>query len=126
MQKENKRIVTRNYLSSLPEDIFLIVLWIPRHGSLDSMRWLHEKGCPWSRDTFRAVALQGDLEIMKWLYENGCPFGENTFEGAARHGDLNNLEWLYEKGCCWGYTTIEACRLGQHRLSGYLGRNIFL
>lgn len=97
-------------------------------GSLNALKYLREKGCPWDKSTFEKAAMNGNLELFKWILNNNCPISnnictiaaqsghlavlecavdnnficdENTFEAAALEGRKDILEYLLKKGCTW-------------------------
>ena len=56
--------------------------------NLGIIKWLHENGVPWTKDTFARAVRNGDIKNMKWLHEKGCPWDEETFRETARHCDM--------------------------------------
>lgn len=84
----------------LNENIFNIVT---EYGNLDTMKWLHEAGCPWSKGgmTFYLAALKGNFEKMKWLHENGCPVPVFTLNEFRKYEDYDKSyeiqKWLYSQ-----------------------------
>ena len=51
----------------------------------------------------------GNLVVMKWIHENGVSWSKNTFQLAVEHGDIDIIKWLYKQECPWN-TTITACK----------------
>ena len=74
-------------------------------GNLELLKVLHEKGCPWDKDTCFAAAYTGHLECLKYAHENGCPWNEKTCSYAAQEGYLECLKYLHENGCPWNAGT---------------------
>lgn len=45
-------------------------------GSLDMVRWLRERGCPWPPNAVSAAVSTGQpAELLEWLVMSGCPLG---------------------------------------------------
>ena len=67
------------------------------------MKWLDEKGCSWTVDTFSLIASHGVLENLKWLFEKGCPWGTLTVSsfrlpiGSSKNETI--IQWLQTNGC---------------------------
>lgn len=70
-------------------------------GSLETLIWLREQGCPWDSRTCSNAALGGHFEVLIWARKNGCPWDEKTCTSAALNGHLPILHWLREEGCPW-------------------------
>ena len=47
-----------------------------RGGSLEIIKWLRSKGCPWDPDSDYAACQGGHLETLMWLRSEGCPITE--------------------------------------------------
>ena len=43
------------------------------NGNLELLQFLHEKGCPWDKETCRRAGENGHLECLKYAHENRCP-----------------------------------------------------
>ena len=83
------------------------MLLAARNGKLNIMKWLHANKTPsLSSLVFREAALFGSLENLKWLYEKQCPWNEWTFRDAAKFGSLDNIKWLYKNKCPWDEYTL--------------------
>jgi hypothetical protein len=53
------------------------------------------------------AALSGNLEeYLKYSHEHGCPWDKNTTQIAAEGGYLDCLKYAYENGCPWDKYTI--------------------
>jgi hypothetical protein len=50
---------------------------------LESLKYAHDNGCPWSKETCWHTALEDQLETLKYLHENGCPWNKHTSVAAA-------------------------------------------
>ena len=73
-----------------------LVFYAIRGASLDSIKWLHEKGYDFYK-TIDSAALHGHFEIIKWLHENTdsiCTV--NAINYAAQNGHLEIVKWLHE------------------------------
>ncbi|GLC45481.1 hypothetical protein PLESTM_001740400 [Pleodorina starrii] len=71
-------------------------------GSVESLSWLHQRGCPWADHTFTAAVTGGSEEAIEFLLQNGCPVNAHpsSYLPAARHGDLATLHaCLLRLGC---------------------------
>ena len=62
---------------------------------LEKIKWLINKGCCPTCDTFKCAALNGNLENMKWMFLNDFPKDERTFANAALNGNLENMKWMF-------------------------------
>jgi len=83
------------------------------NGSLENIVWLKSVGCKFSDDTFSIASKAGSLPIMQWLLSEECGFGPTTFSEAASNGDLRNMIWLKSVGCSFDKRTLlEADRNG--------------
>ena len=83
-KKMKKEIVTQNYLSSLPEDLFLIVLQFSKKREVVSTRpfqTLRIKKCTAFLSLKNAFHEQ-NLDNMKWIKERN-------------NGDLSKQKWKY-------------------------------
>merc|ERR1712159_781309 len=67
-----------------------------RKGNLELLQFLHEKGCPWDKETCRHAAYYGHLEFLKYAHENGCPWDYMTCSNAACNGHLECLKYAHE------------------------------
>ncbi|PNH04225.1 Ankyrin repeat domain-containing protein, partial [Tetrabaena socialis] len=73
-------------------------------GSMELLRWLRARGCPWDATAFAAAAAGGSEEQLEWLLEQGCLMGDDgePYVRAARPGDLAIPRCLRRLGCPWG------------------------
>ena len=83
-------------------------------GSLDVLRYLHEKGCPWNEDTCGGAAQGGHLTVLQWAREHGCPWNETTCVRSAWKGHLDVLQWGRANGCPWNEDTCWCAAQGGH------------
>ena len=70
-------------------------------GLLKFMKYAHENGCFWNKETCEYAAENGHLECLKYVHENGCPWDKDTCEFAAENGHLECLKYAYHNGCSW-------------------------
>ncbi len=77
-------------------------------GSLELLKFLRGKGCPWDEWTCSLATRNGHLECLKYLHEKGCPWGikiwnedtcVDTCVDAAENGHLECLKYLHKNGC---------------------------
>lgn len=66
---------------------------------LENMQWLLDNGITFDKFVFTAVA--NSINVMKWLYSKGCPYGLNVFKEAAKTPNLETFKWLREINCPW-------------------------
>jgi hypothetical protein len=45
---------------------------LAKGGHLESLKYLHDKGCLWNEWTCNSAAKAGHLEILKWAHDAGC------------------------------------------------------
>jgi hypothetical protein len=62
-------------------------------GSVETLAWAKDSGCPWGRRTFELAARHGILQVLPWVREHGCEWDWRTCAGAAEGGDLQVLMW---------------------------------
>ncbi|CAM9976802.1 unnamed protein product, partial [Scytosiphon promiscuus] len=58
----------------LPTNRLAICKALALHGSLETLQYARERGCPWNEFTCCLAAARGHLRILQWLRENGCPW----------------------------------------------------
>ena len=51
--------------------------WAVKNGHLNCLKYAHENGCPWDKETCYWAAKYGRLNTLKYAYENGCPYDIN-------------------------------------------------
>lgn len=64
-----------------------------RGGHLHCLKWLHEHGYLWDKNTCSFSALGGYLDCLKYAHENGCPWNIMTSNYAAANGKLECLKY---------------------------------
>ena len=62
--------------------------------------------------TFGRAAEGGDMATMRFLRDRGCPWTEVTCADAAGAGQLEALEFLIESGCPWDRRMGERAAFG--------------
>ena len=70
-------------------------------GHLDCLRYAHEQGCTWDKNTCYRAAENGHLDCLRYAHKNGCPWDKETCEYAALKGHLECLQYAHENGCPW-------------------------
>jgi hypothetical protein len=75
-------------------------------GSLDALRWLRERGCPWS--TFAVsicAACSGSIDLMLYLQQQGIVFNavmlRVMLNAAGAHNKLAAAQWLRQREAEW-------------------------
>ena len=69
---------------------------------LDCLKYAHENGCEWGKNTCIYAVLYGNLDYLKYAHENGCEF---TCNYAVLYGKLDFLKYAHESGCEWSLMT---------------------
>jgi hypothetical protein len=65
-----------------------------RNGNLRNLKWLKNKGNPWTYFTFIFAVENENLEILKWLKNQGCPWDTFAFSYAAEKGQLSGFKMV--------------------------------
>jgi Ankyrin repeats (3 copies) len=121
-----------------------------KHDHLRTLKWLHERGCPWHAARICGdAAASGSIEMLRYLKQQGCEYNTNILYAAAVHGrlavcqflvaeqcpydaracslaaaagHLETVRFLHESGCPWKHDTIcaEAAESGNIELLQYL------
>jgi len=82
-----------------------------KYGSLESVKYIYEKGCPVNIICMNNATRGGHINIIKYFHENGCIWDETTCESAVLGNNLDILIYLRENGCPWdGYVYCMASR----------------
>jgi hypothetical protein len=92
-----------------------ILAWL-QHAQLLEFGWQNAHGARWAlTDT---SAEQGQFQTVRLLHEQGCPLDVYVCEAAARHGERAFLQWSHERGAAFGETEIAraAGEAGSHQL----------
>jgi hypothetical protein len=77
-------------------------------GAIKCLKYAHENGCPWYRETCGNAAENGHIECLKYAHENGCPWNKITCSYAAKNGHIECLKYLHENGCPWDERTCSS------------------
>ena len=92
-----------------------------RKGSLESIQYLHSRGCAWGADAASEAAGGGHLSCLKYLCDHGCIWGTDTVCAAAAGGSVECLQYLHRRGCMWDTSvTYTAAMKGQLNCLKYL------
>jgi hypothetical protein len=95
-----------------------------KNGDLETLRYLHETGCPWDARTCSWALVNGNLEVLKYLHENGCPWDNWTYCNAVDMGYMDCLKYLHENGCPWNEgVSCRAAEVGNLEMLKYLHEN---
>eukprot|EP00598_Pedospumella_elongata_P002391 CAMPEP_0184976254 /NCGR_PEP_ID=MMETSP1098-20130426/7260_1 /TAXON_ID=89044 /ORGANISM="Spumella elongata, Strain CCAP 955/1" /LENGTH=202 /DNA_ID=CAMNT_0027499093 /DNA_START=44 /DNA_END=649 /DNA_ORIENTATION=- len=65
-----------------------------RHGRLDLVELLRERGFPWDDNAHCAAAQYGHLHVLQYLHEHNCPSNRIALKYAARGGRLECMKYL--------------------------------
>ena len=105
----------------LPENSCDIAI---EYGNVEFLKYAHENGCPWNKETRYSAARKGHLECLRYAHENGCPWNEYTCSAAADNGHLECLKYAHENGCPWdGYVCSNAAYNGHLECLRYAHEN---
>lgn len=66
-------------------------------GNLDSIKWLHEKGCPLDDFHVSMAAWRSHWEVVNWLLANGVTL-KLACRGFAKNGNLEYMKKWFEEG----------------------------
>ena len=80
------------------DDMQYACAYAARNGKLEALKWLREKGCPWSASTIEYASNNLHSDVAKWTIENGCPIDSTTCDIVASSGDLETFKYLLERG----------------------------
>jgi hypothetical protein len=69
-----------------------------RHGHLDVIKWLHDKGNIFFDDLLYIPIERGHIEVVKWLISVGYNFHVLDYVKAIRYGYKELYMWFYDKG----------------------------
>lgn len=71
-------------------------------GHLDTLKWLHQIGCPLGGSIVEQAAGGGHLHVLDWLWEldrEAVQWGfRHSFDDAIREGHIPAIEWAMKKG----------------------------
>lgn len=85
--------------------------------SLEALKWLRARDCPWDPRAFvKGASWPGSVETMQWALDNGCPKGTGTdaCREAAGQGALENLQWLRANDFPWCEKVLAEAAEGDH------------
>ena len=85
-----------------------------KNGNLNCLKYAHENGCPWNKDTCHYASQNGHLNCLKYAHENSCSWNEKTCRRAAYNGHLDCLKYAHENGCKWNKNTREYAAKNGH------------
>ena len=60
--------------------------------SLTCLKYAHENGCSWDKQTCSEASRDGHLECLKYAHENGCSWDAQTCSEASENGHLECLK----------------------------------
>jgi hypothetical protein len=70
-----------------------------KNGYLNCLKYIHENGYEWTKETCTEAASNGHLDCLMYAHENGCEWTSQTCTEAASNGHLNCLMYAHENGC---------------------------
>lgn len=70
-------------------------------GDLPMLKWVKERGAPWSNDVTYEAAKEGHLEVLMWAIDNGAGWHPKVCAIAAEKGHLEVLQWARSNGALW-------------------------
>lgn len=70
-----------------------------RHGRLDILKWLRQKGFPWDDRTCVDAIRNNHFDVLKWAMKCGCPRNvyHNVIYVAILNGNPEIINWLHKK-----------------------------
>jgi Ankyrin repeats (3 copies) len=77
-----------------------------RNGHVDTLKWLHEHGCPWhARTVCEEAAEGGSVDVMEYLQQEGlmetAVVLTNMLNAAGACNNLAAAQWLRQQGAPW-------------------------
>jgi hypothetical protein len=98
-----------------------------RGGSLEMVKLLRERHCPWDSYACAAAAAGGHLDLLKWLRGEGVEWDSLTSYQAVAYGHLAVLKWVVDNGCLTDrrLSCITAARHGHAEVIGWARDNGF-
>jgi hypothetical protein len=97
-------------LFSKHEDKSRLVKAAATAGNLEMIKFFHNSGEGWPKDTCTLIAGSGNFESLKWVLDNGCPLDINSCSCITKGGNLEMLKWARDKkNIPW------ECHVHQHR-----------
>jgi hypothetical protein len=70
-------------------------------GSLETLAWLHDRGCAWDASTCASAARGGHLAVLQWARARECAWDFCVCLYGASGGFLELLQWARAHGCEW-------------------------
>eukprot|EP00953_Heterococcus_sp_UTEX-ZZ885_P009355 5520-Heterococcus_DN1.PRE.5 len=75
-------------------------------GSIDTLRWLRENGCPWDAPAIcKHAAYNGCTDILDFFIEQGealdAELLRDALNEAGAYGSLRSAQWLRDHGAQW-------------------------
>jgi hypothetical protein len=73
---------------------------------MDTLRWLHEQGCPWYEEGMCRLAAERDsTALLEYLQQEGLVFTAeqltDMLDIAGNHSKLAPAQWLRQRGAEW-------------------------
>jgi hypothetical protein len=59
-------------------------LYAARYGHLECLRYAHENGAPWHKETTYYVTQYGYLECLRYVYFRGCPWKIDDYDEQSK------------------------------------------
>jgi hypothetical protein len=75
-------------------------------GSVELLRYLKQQGCAFNAQVMTAAAAKGHTQLCQFLRAEQCPWDARACENAARGGSVHTLHWWHEQGCPWDVDAI--------------------
>lgn len=93
-------------------------------GSLDFLRYLHERGVRWNTMEAHFAAVYGQVRCLRFLLEHGCPCSTDCYGSAIDQNSLECVNCLHEHGVMWNSRSIfEVVEQDKPRILRYLLQN---
>jgi hypothetical protein len=68
-------------------------------GQTAMCEYLHAQQCPWSELTCQRAIYSRHLDTLRWLHEHGCPWNAHCIRtAAARTGSIAAIQYLQQQG----------------------------
>lgn len=102
----NNDVQKLSSLYTTEDDDNLLTNTAAQCGHLACLKFLHEKGCSWSKSTCMWAAINGHIDCLKYAHENECPWDERTCKVAGEKQYVC-LKYAHEHGCPWNEETCK-------------------
>jgi Ankyrin repeats (many copies) len=77
-------------------------------GHYETVRFLHESGCPWDSQTMcQKAAESGSVELLQYLKQQECAFSEQIMSIAAQRGLLHVCQYFSFNGMAWSPGAVQ-------------------